>query len=205
MKPMRSMVQNTILFGLLLTTALTVGCSSSKKSEGQGAAFTSYEEGVPGGSMSNTRKITATVTGIDRLNRRVTLVDRDGKKSTVKCGPEVVNFDRIEVGDQVNVTAKEEFVAHMAAPGSVSRDGRSSAVITAPKGDKPGTVIAESTQVTATIKEIDRANQRVTLQYPDGSFKKVAVRPDVDLTQRNVGERVDIRITEALAIAVEKP
>jgi hypothetical protein len=47
-------------------------------------------------------------------------------------------------------------------------------------------------------------NHEATLRFEDGSTKTVAVRPDVDLGQRKVGETVVIRITEALAINVEK-
>ena len=51
--------------------------------------------------------MTATVTGIDAASRKVTLVTPEGKKTTVKCGPEVINFDQIRVGDQLKVTVTE--------------------------------------------------------------------------------------------------
>jgi hypothetical protein len=50
-----------------------------------------------------------------------------------------------------------------------------------------------------------KADHRATLQFEDGSTKTVAVRPDVDLNKRKVGDKVVIRITEALAIRVVKP
>jgi hypothetical protein len=60
-------------------------------------------------------------------------------------------------------------------------------------------------QVTAKVTAIDLKHHKATLQLPDGTSKTFAVRPDVDLTQRKVGEEVVIRFTEALAISVEKP
>ena len=60
-------------------------------------------------------------------------------------------------------------------------------------------------QVVATVVAIDMHKHKATLEFPDGSRKTVAVRPDVDLTQRKVGEKVVIRKTEAMAISVDKP
>lgn len=46
---------------------------------------------------------------------------------------------------------------------------------------------------------------KAILQFEDGSTRTVAVRPDVDLGKRKVGDRVVIRTTEALAITVRNP
>jgi hypothetical protein len=75
----------------------------------------------------------------------------------------------------------------------------------APKGAKPGGVMAETVQVTATVKAIDLAARKATLQFPDGTTKVLPVRQDVNLSARRVGEKVVIRSTETLAITVEKP
>jgi len=75
----------------------------------------------------------------------------------------------------------------------------------APVGAKPGAVVAQTVQVIATVADIDIKHHRATLEFPDGSKKTFAVRPDVDLTKRAVGEQVFIRATESVAISVEKP
>ena len=59
-------------------------------------------------------------------------------------------------------------------------------------------------QVAATVTAIDLKRHRATLEFADGTTHTVDVRPDVDLTQRKVGEKVVIRATESLAISVEK-
>jgi hypothetical protein len=66
-------------------------------------------------------------------------------------------------------------------------------------------VMAATLQITAKVTAIDLKRHKTTLQFPDGTTRTVAVRKDVDLTQRKVGEEVVIRCTEAIAIAVEKP
>jgi hypothetical protein len=73
------------------------------------------------------------------------------------------------------------------------------------KGAKPGGMMASTVQVAAKVTAIDLKHHKATLQLPYGSSKSFDVHPDVDLTQRKVGEEVVIRFTEALALSVEKP
>lgn len=148
--------------------------------------------------------MTAKVTRIDAAHRKV-IVNHGGKETTLRCGPEVINFDQIRVGDQIKVVATEELVAYLAEADAPPSVGAATAVALVPKGAKPGGVIADTVQVTATVTAIDLRRHKATLQFPDGAARTVAVRPDVDLTKRRVGEQVVIRITEMLAIRVEKP
>ena len=78
-------------------------------------------------------------------------------------------------------------------------------VALAPKGAKPGGVVAQVTQVTASVVAIDHAKHTATLRFDDGSTKTFPVREDIDLSRHKVGERVVFRVTEMIAISVEKP
>jgi hypothetical protein len=164
-----------------------------------------YVAGVPGGVVVRTVELTATVTAIDSASRLVKLVTPDGIKTTVKAGPEVVNFDQIRVGDQLKITAAEQLVVQMAEPGESAGDGTDSLVALAPKGAKPGGLVAQTSQVTAKVTAIDEKNRTATLQFEDGSSRTLPVRSDVDLGKRKVGEQVSFRVTEMIAISVEKP
>ena len=124
---------------------------------------------------------------------------------TFKAGPEVVNFDQIRVGDQIKATLTEQLAVYMAKDNPPANEGEASLVALAPLGAKPGGLMANTLQVTAKVKAIDLKHHKATLQLPDGTTKTFAVRQDVDLTQRQVGEEVVIRVTEAVAISVEKP
>jgi hypothetical protein len=179
--------------------------SCSTTPEGEGAAAVGTEKGVPGGVFVETYQTTATVTGIDAANRKLTLVSPEGKKTTFTAGPEVVNFPQIQVGDQVKARVTQELVVAMAKPGTEPDNGAAALVALAPVGAKPGGLMAHTVQVTATVTAIDLKNHKATLRFPDGSSKTVAVRKDVDLTKRQVGEEVSIRVTESIAITVEKP
>jgi hypothetical protein len=163
----------------------------------EGAAFA---EGVPGGVVVQTHEIRARVAAIDTANRKVTLVSPDGIKQTVKVGPEAINFDQIRVSDQLKIKVTEELVVKMAEPGVAADDGGITLVALAPKGAKPGGVMAETAQGTATITAIDLPKHAATLRFQDGSTKTLAVRSDVDLTKRRVGEQVVFHVTEMIAL-----
>jgi hypothetical protein len=162
-------------------------------------------EGVPGGIVVATYELTATVAAIDKATRKLTLVDAAGIKTTVKVGPEAVNFDQIQLGDQLKVTAARELVVSVFGAGEAASDGGAQVVALSPKGAKPGAILAETSQVTAKVKALDVENRQATLQFEDGTTRTVSVRPDVDLSKRKVGDQVVIRLTEALAISVKKP
>jgi hypothetical protein len=203
---------NTITFKwyvIALTPAamlILASCSSTPSTPaGERTSSAAIQKGVPGGIVVDTFKMTATVGKIDAASRKVTLVGADGKETSVKVGPEAINFDQIHVGDQVTAMVTEHVAVYMAEPGAPLGDGAATAVALAPKGAKPGGLIADTVQVTAKVSAIDLEHHKATLQFPDGSTETFTVRKDVDLTQRKVGEDVVIRSTEAVAILVEKP
>ncbi len=188
-----------------LPAALLMNTSCSSLPKGETSKQVITKEGVPGVYSIETYKTTATVTGIDAANRKITVVSKEGKKQVFKAGPEVANFAQIRVGDQIVVTAAEELVVYMAHEGVPYPDGTAALVALAPIGAKPGVLIAGTSQVTAKVIGIDRKSRKAVLQLPDGTTKTFTVRPDVDLSKRSLGEEVVFRCTEAVAISVEKP
>ena len=93
----------------------------------------------------------------------------------------------------------------MASKGEKVGDDSTASVELAPEGAKPGLVIADTVEVAGTVTKIDPKSRKVTLQFSDGSTKKVKVRDDIDLTKHQPGERVVIRCTEIVAVKLEKP
>jgi hypothetical protein len=163
-----------------------------------------FKEGVPGGVIVNTVDVSARVTAIDKGKRKVTLLGPDGEKFTVKVGPEAVNFDQIKVGDLVKATVTEELVIFMDDEGAPSGEGEAGVVALAPKGAKPGGLVAQVTQVTATVVAIDQTKRTATLCNDAATTETFPVREDINLDQHSVGERVVFRVTEMIAISVEK-
>ena len=124
------------------------------------AGSAAFAEGVPGGSVVQTYELKATVAAIDKASRKVTLVDASGIKKTVKAGPDVINFDQIQVGDQLKITATEELVVSLAGASETPTDSGAQLVALAPKGAKPGGLMAETTQVTAKVTAIDSEHHK---------------------------------------------
>ena len=197
-----SMIALALLPAALFT--LTSCSSTSTPPPPVGSAVRIYTKGVPGGVVVQTVKMTATVTAIDQAKRKATLLASDGKKFTVKVGPEAVNFDQVRVGDQVNATVTEKVVVSLDDKGALSPEGAAAVVARAPKGDQPGGLVAETTQVTAKIIAIDLEKRTATLQFDDGITQTFPVRADVDLSRLKMGEQVVFRVTEMIAISVEK-
>jgi hypothetical protein len=209
---MKTKIQTALTLALM-SAAVLASCSSEPKAEstnqavptGQGAVMVASKPGVPGGVIVGTYQETATVTAIDKEKRKVTLAAPDGSTTTFKAGPDVVNFDQIQIGDKVKATVTQQLVVYVRKNGEPSTDGAVTTVALAPVGAKPGAFLADTVEVTAKVTAIDLKNHAATLQFPDGSKKTFTVRPDVDLTNQSVGRDVVIRTTEALAISVEKP
>jgi hypothetical protein len=168
----------------------------------EGAVFV---EGTAGGIYVQTLEMTAKVAAIDKASRRITLMSPDGIKETVKAGPEVINFDQIEIGDQLALTVTEGLVVQMAEPGELTADRAAALVALAPEGAKPGGLIAEAEQVTGTITAIDTDNRTATLQFEDGSVETFPVRADVGLGNYATGDRVTFLVTETIAISIVTP
>ena len=198
---------------LALLPAAVIALTSCSSTEPQaeppatvGASRTSvYEPGVPGGVTIEKFRESATVTAIDPATRKVTLVKTDGAKVSFVAGPEVANFAQIQVGDQVKATWTDKLLIFVPKPGEASAGGAAGVVALAPLGEKPGGLLADTVEFTAKVTAVSLWHHTATLQLPDGSSKTVKVRPDVTLTKETVGTEVVIRITEAVAVSVEKP
>jgi len=203
---MKNRIKTLGIVVLLPVAALTFSaCCSSSKCEPKVESLTVIQPGEAGGVMVETREQTATVTGIDKATRTVTMVTKEGAKINYKAGPEVRNFNQIEVGDQVKAIMAEQLVVFARKPGEPSSDGASSVLVAAPLGAKPAVMTASTVELTAKVKSIDVKNQKATLVFPDGKSKTFKARKDVDLTRYAVGDEVVFRITEAMAVSVEKP
>ncbi len=190
---------------LAVLLALTSCAFISPPPFAETSSASAYKEGVPGGIIVNTLDVSARVTSIDKANRKATLLGPNGETFTVKVGPTAVNFDQVGVGDWVNLTVIEELVVYLKEEGESPNDKITAWVALAPKGAQPGGLVAETKQITGTLTAIDPEKRTATLKFVDGSTKTFPVRSDVDLTERKVGEQVVFRITEMIAISVEKP
>lgn len=188
----------------LLIAATLASCTSTPPPPPEASSSAAIQEGVPGGVFVNTVDVSARVTAIDQTTRKVTLVNSDGSEFTAKVGPEAVNFDQVKVGDMVKLTVTEELVVSLADEQTSQPDAAAGVVALAPKGARPGGVIAATERVTGTVSAIDHDSHTATLKFENGATETFPVRSDVDLSQHKVGEKVVFHITEMVALSVEK-
>ena len=209
-EPMKTIITRKLAAGGLMLVMVMVmvltSCSSTPPyAQVHESSTVVTQNGVPGGVAVETYKSSATVTAIDPAMRSVTVVSPNGATATFKAGPEVINFDQIHVGDQIRATLTKQLVVFLRTPDEPAGDGGAAAIALAPKGTKPGVVMADTVEVTAKVEAVNLKRHEATLLFPDGTSKTVPVRPDVDLTKAKLGEEVVIRTTQSVALLVEKP
>jgi len=160
----------------------------------------------PGGVVVDVVTVTAAVDAIDAAKRTVTLKMADGKSQTIKLGPEVKNFDQIKVGDKVTAKFYQSVAIFVAKTGDKPSASETKTVKVAPKGAKPGAAVVDTLEVTAKVEGIDYKKRTVTLKGPEGNVKTFTVDKAVkNFKNIKKGDDVILRVTEAMAVMVEKP
>jgi hypothetical protein len=202
----------------LVTASLLSGCSSSGSKDSaqsleaepptlpvQDQTAATQAQDRPGGLEGELVVITATVKAIDKKNRVVTLQSPDGKVAKVKCGPEVRNFARIRVGDEVKTSLLETVELYVTGSDKPAAE-RVTEIGRAPLGSKPGFAAIDAVEVKASIVAIDYRTRKVALKGPEGNVVKVTAGPEVKrLNEVKVGDSVVARLTRAVSIEVSKP
>ncbi len=181
-----------VLISLSMVTALSLGVSTTINAQGV--------------KVGGVVKVTAEVVAIDRVDRTVALLGPKGNVVEVEVGHEARNFDQVEVGDRVNVEYYESVAIFIGKKGQKPKASAGLVAARSAKGDKPAGVVVEVVDISATVQAIDREKRKVTLKRPDGKLFTTKVDESVKAFDTlKVGDSIHARITEALAISVEKP
>ena len=189
----------------VLPAALLLLSSCASAPNVEKTTVAAYREGVPGGTLVETYKITATVTAIDAASRKVTLVAPDGSRNTFAAGPGYKSFDQLRVGEDVQATVTRQLVVWLGQNGAPPSANSAAALPLLPAGEASSVLKADTVQRSAKVGAIDPKERHVTLQFPDGTSKVFPVRKDVDMKRMNVGEDVVIRTSSAVMLTNEKP
>ncbi len=161
-----------------------------------------YAQGV---EMANTRVVVATVVALDPATRDMTLRGPDGGIVTIRIPPTDPHFDQIEVNDNVKVEYRESVALYIGQPGEKPATTAETVTATSPKGTQPKAVVAGVVEVSAKVLAVDKQQRLLTLELPDG--RQVTTRVDESLPgfeNVNVGDTVHARLTEAVALTLEK-
>jgi hypothetical protein len=166
---------------------------SDTKASAQGA--------IEVGAITATSKVTAA----DASKRTVSLTNEAGATNTYKLGKAVRKFYQIKVGDEVKATLVESVAVAVRKSSAPPDAGEGGLVAVAPKGAMPGAIMAKTRQITAKIVSVDTTVRTVTVEGPMGETPTIKVGPKVNLDELQKGDDVTLRVTDALAIRVQKP
>ena len=199
------MIRLKTLVAAVLTALVVAACAANKPVATPPEP--TVDEGMrmteKGGERHQEIVVTATVEKVDQKERLVTLRGPDGTTNTIRVGPEVRNLPQVKRGDTVVATYYQS-VAFEVVPRSAAELGVATlgGAGRAEPGEKPGAAGGRAMKIVADIVKLDRKNQEAVLKGKNGQTITVDVeRPEV-FDKVKVGDRVEIRYTEAVAIDV---
>ena len=142
---------------------------------------------------------TGTVDRIERASRVVTFRSDDNVFHTVYVDPKVTAFDTLKVGDIVTVRYTESVIvqvrpeAKLAAPRDTTEEAR-----------KSGDDVLEQQKIVVTIEDIDSQGLFVTYRTHDNRRLVHTVRDKALLEGIRRGDRVEVTLTRARAVTIER-
>ncbi|CAO3379717.1 hypothetical protein [Azospirillum argentinense] len=196
--------QTRAVLAVLLTGAVLAGCAPASETAPPSAALAPASvEPTPRLSMVENVRSTAKVRGVDKAARTVILQFQDGREEAVTAGTGVRNFDRIKVGDTVQIEYARLTNIVTQPPGGGPGVTQKSSTDRAAVGEMPRASAITTTQVTEVVEAIDLDRRMVTLRGPQGRTRTVPVPPDVQgLETVKPGDEVVISRTEAATVTV---
>ena len=186
-----------------LVPAVVLAACGGNQVQGTGTAEVAA---IPGGGVIAVETFTtsATVTAVNTKDRKLTLQFADGKKTTFKATPDMVNFNQVQVGDKVNAVVTEQAVVWLSKNGGPPSTAAEGGALLSPVGTKPAGIAVATIAVTATITAIDQAKGKVTLQFDSGKPQTYKLGKGANLSGVSVGDQVNAVVTEGVALSVTK-
>jgi hypothetical protein len=143
----------------------------------------------------------AQIIGIEPSARTLTLKGASGNVVVVVVNQEVAGFEKLKVGDTVDVLYKNALLvtADKVAGKDAGIRKRVDTQLYAPASG--GFESSRRIEVLATVQKIDRKKRLVTLRGPYQTLT-VEARPDMDLSDVKVGDTVHAVFVSAAAVQV---
>jgi hypothetical protein len=168
----------------------------------QGAVAVATE---PGAAIAvATVEVTATVAALDKATRGITLELSDGTKAAVTAGPEVQNFDQIEVGDTVMARYLETLELRL-LKGQQAEVRRTETLAggRAEPGQRPAGAVGLEVHAIGNVTALDAATQTITVEGPQRTVELTLQDPE-QFKLVEVGDQIEATYTQALAVQVQK-
>lgn len=185
----------------ILGVALLAGAGSMQAASAQDAMASAAQAIV---ADIQPVHIQAKIASIDRAARVVTLRGPEGNEVDVAIGPQVQNFDQLNVGDTVDMLYKNALLVSAdkvtGKDTGIRKRVDTSVYIPASSGYDT----ARQVEVEASIQRINLKKRQVTLR---GAYRTVTldVSKDVDLKSYKVGDMIHAVFVSAYAVQVTPP
>lgn len=148
----------------------------------------------------------AVVESVDLETRQVLLRGEDDRLLSIIAGPEIRNLPQLQPGDVVRTDYYEAVSVRMAQPSDQSAPEGVVLTQRAPEGAKPGAAGAASVRLIVEFISYDPVSGIATFVTPDGVVQTVTVQPEMRDFAAGLesGDRVDLTMTEAVAVSIEE-
>ena len=159
----------------------------------------------PGVIVADVLDVKAVLEAIDHKKRTVTLKAAKGGTLTLKADKAVQNFEQLKKGEPVLVEFVESAAISIRNAHARQTAAEVRLVSVAPKGAHRGVLLAETFQLTGNVESIDYKGRMLTLKEPNRSIQIIPVDKSIkQLKSIKKGEDVVLRVTEPIAIKIEK-
>lgn len=183
-------MKHSIMMAMLLGI-ISISCShkSSKPKEYQ--------------VMNQTVTNSAKVSDVDYKHRKITLATDEGPV-TIVAGDDVTNLNSIKKGDNVLAEYKSALVYSIDKTGKQKQSTLSNDSWSNKPGDMPAAGVKTEVTTSVLVTDIDRNAPSVTLKNENGEKETFKVAHPERLKEVDVGDLVNIKYSEAIAVKVEK-
>lgn len=189
----------------VVLAAMLGACSTKVTPPPAPAAVGEVATTQKGGVRQQAISMAATVEKIDRKTREVTLLAFDGSRETVVVSDDVRNLDQVSKGDEVVVTYYESIAFEVLEAGAERpEEGVAEGVARAELGEMPGGMAARTVTIVAHVLKLDPEKMTATLRDSGGEITTVDIYNPAVFDKVKVGDDVQIEVTEAFAIDVQK-
>jgi hypothetical protein len=199
----RAMLQLSLLAALAIVIA---GCGSTQSSPPASipAETPAPPSAAPLGGIAAETVLTVhgKIVAVDTASKQVTLEGPKGKDITLTVH-DSANLQSLKAGDRYVAQFTESIVIVGKGPSDKPPVATvAGGLWLSNPGQTPGVVAARQAHLVVVVSAIDQADQRVTLQAPDGSTENIHVTNPDALQSVHIGDRIAITLTQSVAIAL---
>jgi hypothetical protein len=152
-------------------------------------------------SKERERRLVGTIQSIEKDTREVTLLGSTGQTETFVVPSTFKGFDKLKVGDNVNVTYMESVAVSLGKPGEKAGIQTREGSTQTPGAARTGGTMRE-VQATAEILSVNPEKHEITVKGPEGNRRTLSV-DDPEMREKlatvKPGDTIQLVYTEAIA------